>query len=87
MLSEKTRKALLREIQIYSFALKDIQLYLDTHPKCMRALAYFNKYKKLKENAVCEYNNLYGPLKVEQVNSDTDWTWISGPWPWERSDN
>ena len=43
--SNNSRQLLMREIQIYSFALKDIQLYLDTHPNCMKALAFFKKYK------------------------------------------
>jgi spore coat protein JB len=85
--NDNSRSTLLRTIQIYSFALKDIQLYLDTHPKCMRALAYFNKYKTLRQKAVCEFNELYGPLTYEENNSSVEWNWISSPWPWERCDN
>ena len=83
--SNNSRQLLMREIQIYSFALKDIQLYLDTHPNCMKALAFFKKYKALKKEAVEKYISLYGPLQYEQADDDSEWTWIKSPWPWERS--
>lgn len=82
--SNVNQTTLLRTIQIYSFALKDIQLYLDTHPKCMNALAYFKKYKALKEKAVKQYVEMFGPLNYEQAECTTEWTWIKSPWPWER---
>lgn len=78
---------LLRAIQMYSFALDEIRIYLDTHPNCKEGLEYFHKYKDMKEAAVKEYNRRFGPLTSEQVNSREKWTWISDPWPWERSTN
>ncbi|MDE5946152.1 MAG: spore coat protein CotJB [Oscillospiraceae bacterium] len=76
---------LMMKIQKYDFTLKELNLYLDTHPNCRRALAMFNKYKKLKTDAEKEFNQLYGPLTPIQNNSTTDWHWVSDPWPWERS--
>lgn len=84
--NDNNRKMLLREIQIYCFALKDVQLYLDTHPNCMRALAFFKKYKKLKKDAVEKYISMYGPLQPEDCDDDVEWGWIKSPWPWERSE-
>ncbi len=80
------RSALMKTIQIYSFAMKDLQLYLDTHPKCFNALALFKKYKMLWEKAVAQYNECYGPLTPEQSECTTEWNWTKSPWPWERSD-
>ena len=40
-----SRKELLNHINTVSFAVDDIQLYLDTHPDDEEALAYFHKYK------------------------------------------
>ena len=31
-----------------------------------------------------EYENLYGPLTYDGVNTVRDgWSWINSPWPWE----
>ncbi len=83
----KERLELLRAIQRYDFAIKDLHLYLDTHPDCARALEYFHKYNQLRADAYAEYAEKYGPITPEQVKSKTRWTWVNDPWPWERSDN
>ena len=76
---------LLKKIKQYDFTLKELNLYLDTHPNCRKALAMFQKYRKLRESAVNEYNEKFAPLTPEQVQSFDNWTWINDPWPWERS--
>ena len=80
-----TRNKLFDTIQKYGFALDEIRIYLDTHPNCKNGLEFFHKYKKLQNEAVSEYNRLYGPLTSEQVESNEHWTWVNEPWPWERS--
>lgn len=79
------REELMMKIQKYDFTLKELNLYLDTHPNCRRALAMFNKYKKLKFDAEKEFADAYGPLTPIQNNSANHWHWVSDPWPWERS--
>lgn len=79
------REELMMKIQKYDFTLKELNLYLDTHPNCRRALAMFNKYKKLKSDAEKEFADAYGPLTPIQNNSANYWHWVSDPWPWERS--
>lgn len=79
------RRMLLNKIKQYDFTLKELNLYLDTHPNCRRALAMFAKYKKLREQAVEEFNEKFGPITPDQNNNDQRWTWIDDPWPWERS--
>ncbi|MBR6070243.1 MAG: spore coat protein CotJB [Ruminococcus sp.] len=79
------RCALLRKIKQYDFSLKELNLYLDTHPRCQRALAMFAQYKKLREEAVAEYNDKFGPLTPEQNKNLQSWDWVADPWPWERS--
>lgn len=78
------RRLLLNKIKKYDFTLKELNLYLDTHPNCQRALAMFNKYKELRQNAVDEYVRRFGPVTPEQNNDMQHWTWIDDPWPWER---
>ena len=79
------RQILLRKIKQYDFSLKELNLYLDTHPNCRRALALFKKYKGLRERCISEYTEKYDPLIPEQNNSTEHWDWITDPWPWERS--
>ena len=78
------RQMLLRKIKEYDFALKELNLYLDTHPNCRRALSLFEKYRSLRNKAISDYTKRFGPLTPEQNSSDSHWDWIDDPWPWER---
>lgn len=79
------RAMLMNKIKKYDFALKELNLYLDTHPNCRRALALFDKYCTIKKAAVEEYVSRFGPIVPEQNRNTEHWTWIDDPWPWERS--
>lgn len=76
---------LLSKIRKYDFAIKELNLYLDTHPKCRRALALYSNYTKLRRDAVSEYTAKFGPLTPDAGSGLQSWDWISDPWPWERS--
>ncbi|WP_028521348.1 spore coat protein CotJB [Ruminococcus flavefaciens] len=78
------KNMLLSMIKKYDFTLKELNLYLDTHPNCRRALSMFRKYRELRRDAVQEYNKRFGPLTPEQVTDTQSWTWVEDPWPWER---
>ena len=75
------KNQLLSAIKKYDFAIKELTLYLDTHPKCRRALALFNQYKTKRENAMNEYVSKYGAITVLQNNER--WSWTDDPFPWE----
>lgn len=78
------RDILLTKIQKYALALKELNLYLDTHPDCQQALDLFSKYSKLSQDATTDFIQKHGPIIPEQNNSDMHWSWINDPWPWER---
>lgn len=78
------KKMLLSKIKKYDFALKELNLYLDTHPECRRALSMFKKYSELRINAIDEYERRFGLLTPDRSVSVERWTWIDDPWPWER---
>lgn len=40
-----SRSALLKRVQMYSFAAHDAALFLDTHPCCVEALEYYKNIK------------------------------------------
>ena len=74
---------LLLKIQMYTFALKDLILYLDIKPTDQSILKEYTitkeTLKELKEN----YEKEFGPLCNTNVESDK-WTWINNPWPWDK---
>ena len=46
MRDRSSRNDLLRWINVVSFAVNDVQLFLDTRPEDPEALAYFHEYSK-----------------------------------------
>lgn len=75
----------LRNIDAISLTLQDTVLYLDTHPTDTEALAFFDKYSTMRNEALESYAKDYGPLLVDDVTmTDANyWNWINQPWPWE----
>ena len=79
-----SRKELMDKINQYSFAVNEATLFLDTHPYDAEALAYFQKYRALRVEAVQEYAKYYAPLAIDYaLNDKTPWSWVNEPWPWE----
>lgn len=79
-----SRKELFEQINLYSFAVNEANLFLDTHPFDENALAYFQKYRELRVEAVKEYAKYYAPLAIDYATSEkTPWSWANEPWPWE----
>ncbi len=79
-----SQAALLRKIQTVDFALQEVNLFLDTHPRCKKALTYYEMYRKLRHELCMEYTEKYGPLTRNDVMDTDNWTWIDDPWPWEK---
>lgn len=79
------RRMLLMKIKKYDFSIKELNLYLDTHPNCRRALAMMNKYTALRQECAAEFVSRFGPITPDQNTDSQHWSWIDDPWPWERS--
>ena len=77
-----SRERLMREIQIYSFAVCEALLYLDAYPDSRAALDYYNKYRALEQKAMSEYERKYGPISAP--DNASSWQWTEGPWPWQN---
>lgn len=77
------REQLFMIIEETSFALDETKLYLDTHPTDCEALDYYEKLKKIRNQAWRDYTNLFGPLSAYDVNVNNRWAWVTQPWPWE----
>lgn len=82
-MNKMNQKQLLRFITEVSFALDDLALFLDTHPKNQQALSSYENYKNMRMQAVKDYTTLYGPLNRYQVNDSNFFDWVEQPWPWE----
>lgn len=76
---------LLTYLDALQFALIDLNLYLDVHPKDRNMINLFNQYQIQKEQILKEYESKYGPLLLssDALNS-FPWAWVNNPWPWEN---
>lgn len=81
---EDSREMLLKRVQICDFILTETNEYLDTHPNDQDALDYFKKYYAMRQDAAKAFVEKYGPLKIGDFDGGNRWTWVDGPWPWEK---
>ena len=84
---KKEQNELLDLIRVLGFNVYETALFLDTHPYDQQALEYYDKFQKLLQKAVEEYTMYFGPLNMDQVKVENEWTWGKAPWPWEREAN
>lgn len=82
-INQMNREQLLHWLDMVSFAVTEITLYLDTHPRDEEALKFFNHYADLRRSAMRAYAEKYGPLTIDTANPDAYWAWAEQPWPWE----
>lgn len=77
------KKQLLCLINEATFAMQDVALFLDTHPCNEEALEYYEEYRKIREDAVREYDRQFGPLLIDGEQKTDVWLWALQPWPWK----
>ena len=77
------KKQLFQFITEISFAMDETVLFLDTHPCDKKAMRYYEELRMLRQKAVDEYTNCFGPLNKYDVNPANEWQWVETPWPWE----
>ena len=80
------RNELLMQIYQCEFTLVDINLYLDTHPECQRAIADYNCYAEQLKMLKDRYNKEYGPMENfgHSVNmSGQKWLYGTQNFPWQ----
>ena len=82
-LNQMNQAKLLHFINIVSFQVADLTLFLDTHPSDKEALQHFNYYSELRNKAMKIYEEKYGPLTFDSARPDNYWKWVKEPWPWE----
>lgn len=81
---ESQQVKLLKEIMSLEFTAIDLNLYLDTHPGDMKALAEYNHTTHLLATLKSAYEQCYGPLSnFGSTPGQYPWRWIDEPWPWQ----
>lgn len=78
------QEELLYQLMKYSFAMKELDLYLDIYPSDSNMINLYNQYLKESKNIKNEYEKNYGPLSLSSnyLESPT-WLWVKNRWPWE----
>ena len=66
-----SKKELLQFIDQVSFAIDDLLLFLDTHPKEKRALEYYSELSARRNELLEKYAKFYGPLDGTAVSMGT----------------
>ncbi len=75
---------LMEDLQAVDFALVDLTLYLDTHPKDQQAIQQFNQLAKESKRLRKQVEQIYGPLcQYGHSYSGYPWNWADSPWPWQ----
>lgn len=80
------KEKIMKQVQMYRFALIDASLFLDTHPSDKEALKYFRRIKELFEKALEEYEKKYGSINISAGIRNDKWEWATTPFPWESED-
>ena len=80
------KQRLMNAIYQCGFAISDITLFLDTHPREKRALEYFSELSARRNELLKKYAELHGPLTVDTANDSClrSWQWMEQPFPWEQ---
>ena len=78
------KEGLINAIRAYYFALADLTLFLDTHPTNKLAIELYNRYIINFNQAMNQYESLYGPLTIFSAQSNLNhFDWVKNM-PWER---
>ena len=76
----KKQDALLK-LQMLSFAVIEISLYLDAYSDAQEAVGYRNQLLEMYEKERAMYVKEYGPLSI--CDEGDYERYVNEPWPWE----
>lgn len=80
------KMSLMKKIQQLQFMSVEYNLYLDTHPDDLKALAQYNYFSEQLTMLKKQYDEMYGPIMGFGCSqSKNGWKWIYEKWPWENS--
>lgn len=76
---------LMEHLQIISFAIDDLRLFIDTHPNCSDAIECINELMQIRHLILKLYTTKFGPIYSYFVDTDDGWDWNSSPLPWTKA--
>jgi spore coat protein JB len=76
----------LGELMAIDFAIKELNLYLDTHERDKEAFDMLKTLIRLSREGRERYVKLYGPLNIKDLENAENYTWTRDPWPWEYAE-
>ena len=75
------------QLQVLSFAIQELALYLDTHRDDREALELYQEYQQMHHNCMIQYADTEGPLSHNHPTNGSKYRWLDDPWPWEYAAN
>ena len=75
------------ELMALDFAIRELNLYLDTHSNDQEVLQLYWSYLKLAKEGREKYESMYGPLMSTTLTPEDGYAWLKDPWPWEIGGN
>lgn len=83
----KMANTALVELMALGFAVKELNLYLDTHSQDQEVFQLYLSYLKLAKEGREKYQKMYGPLTIMDMTPEEGYTWLKDPWPWDLGGN
>ncbi len=83
----KLANTALVELMALDFAIKELNLYLDTHANDQEVLQLYWSYIKLAKEGREKYQKMYGPLTSNDLTPEDGYAWLKDPWPWDIGGN
>ncbi len=82
------QEQMLLDLSRLSFAVHELNLYLDLNPNDDSILALFNDYRAEADQLCREYEAKYGPLDINSNDLiNAPFKWVNNSWPWEGKNN
>lgn len=84
---QAARETMMSKINSISFAINDLNLYLDTHPDCPKGSALFLQLLQTRLELLAEFASRFYPLtQLSMITGKKEslcYGWSEGPMPWE----
>ena len=72
------------ELMAMDFVIRELNLYLDTHPDDREAFETLQKCIRLSAEGRRRYVEQYGPVSLRDLESSDVYDWLNAPWPWQQ---
>ena len=73
----------LAELMALDFVIRELNLYLDTHPDDREAFETLQKCIRMRAEGHKRYTEQYGPVTVSDLVCADVYDWLDAPWPWQ----